>query len=81
MNKDIWEQIKNIDKKTLISALERDGWVYDTEHNKYRTYRKGTDKITIHYHNTTFRNPKLLKRILADIGWQDDDYSRLKLFK
>ena len=81
MKKIIWEQIKSIDKDRLIKALERDGWILDTEHNKFRTYRKDVNKITIHYHNTRFRNPKLLKKLLEDIDWQEEDYQRLKLIK
>ncbi|MCL4377607.1 MAG: hypothetical protein M1409_04380 [Actinobacteria bacterium] len=81
MNKDIWEQIKSIDKNKLIKALERDGWLLDIEHKKFRTYRKGIKKVTIHYHNTNFKNPKLLKMLLESIGWQEEDYKRLKLIK
>ena len=81
MNKNIWEQIKSINKNELIKALEKDGWILDTEHNKQRTYRKGTDKVTIHYHNTDFKNPKLLKMLLEFIGWDEKDYRRLKLIK
>ena len=61
MNKNVWEQIKSIDKDKLIKALEKDNWLLDTEHKKFRTYRKGINKVTIHYHNTNFKNPKLLK--------------------
>ncbi len=57
MNKNIWEQIKSIDKDGFIKALLKDGWVLDTVHDRFRTYRKGTNKVTIHYHNTDIKNP------------------------
>ena len=81
MNKNVWEQIKSIDKDKLIKALEKDNWLLDTEHKKFRTYRKGINKVTIHYHNINFKNPKLLKMLLEDIGWKEKDYKRLKLIK
>jgi len=81
MKKIIWEQVKSIDKDRLIKALEKDGWILDTEHKKFRTYRKGINKVTIHYHNTEFRNPKLLKKLLEDICWQEEDFRRLKLIR
>ncbi|MDD5622579.1 MAG: hypothetical protein PHQ09_05435 [Actinomycetota bacterium] len=81
MKKIIWEQVKSIDKNRLIKALEKDGWLLDTEHKKFRTYRKGINKVTIHYHNIEFRNPGLLKKLLEAIDWQEKDYIRLKLIK
>ncbi len=81
MKKIIWEQVKSIDKDRLIKALEKDNWILDAEHKKFRTYRKGINKVTIHYHNTEFRNPRLLKKLLEAIDWQEKDYIRLKLIK
>lgn len=81
MRKQIWEQLKSIDKDRLIKALEKDQWKLDTVHNRHRTYRKDIDKVTIHYHRTDFKNPRLLKDLLNDIGWDEKDLKRLKLIK
>lgn len=79
--KNIWEQLKNLSKSKLIKFLEKDGWVLDTEFDKYRTYRKGMKKIIIYYHRNNFKNPNLLKKILDDIGWTIEDLRRLKMIK
>lgn len=79
--KNIWEQIKNLSKSKLIKFLEKDGWILDTEFDKYRTYRKGIKKVIIHYHKTNFKNPNLLKKILDDIEWTIGDLKRLKIIK
>ena len=81
MNKKSWEQIKSITKDELIKALLKDGWILDSEHNKFRTYRKEINKVTIHYHNTDFKNPKLLKMILKAINWSETELKKLKLIK
>ncbi len=82
----VWSQIKNLTADHLISALRKDGWTKDA-------FCKGTslvfvkkrnprnDRIGIHYHPRKTYGPNLLKGLLADIGWSENDFRRLKLIK
>ena len=78
----VWSQLKNKTCNGLISALERDGWVHDTGRGAIRIYRHPDGRrVSIHYHpNKTF-GAKLLKSLLADIGWTEDGMRRLKLIR
>lgn len=80
----LWNQIKNKTCDELVSALKKDGWDLDTKsgavHVYYHYDRK--KRITIHYHpKKTYQSAKLLKGIINDIGWNEDDLRRLKLIK
>ena len=81
----IWGQVKNLTCDELISAMEKDGWVRDDDKRGatlayYNATRKS--RVVIHYHpKKTFQSPKLLKNIIADIGWTEEDMKRLKLIK
>ena len=82
MEKHIYEQLKNKTKKRFVRALEKDDrWTFDKESNKYRTYRNGSLKVTIHYHNETFKTKSLLEYVLDKINWTEKDLKRLKLIK
>jgi len=79
-----WAQIKNITRDELIAALERDGWVRDEGRGAVLVYYSANLKrrVTVHYHpKQTYRSPSLLKNLIADIGWSEDDLRRLKLIK
>lgn len=81
-SRNVWQQIKNITKKELCRALEKDGWLMDETRGAVRVYRtqKG-DRVTIHYHAKDTFGEKLLKKLLSDIGWSEEDLKRLKLIK
>lgn len=69
-----------------MSALERDGWSLDTTKGSIRTYKKGEGKdarrVQVHFHgNNEGWGPKLLKKILSNIGWDEGDLKRLKLIR
>lgn len=65
-----------------MSALEKDGAVPDVTRGAVRVYRYPDGKrVTIHYHSKKTYGPKLLKALLRDIGWTEDDLRRLKLIK
>lgn len=85
LRRTIWDQIKNISVKELMSALERDGWVNDLARGATQAYINPSDgrRVVIHYHpgKTYGGQEKLLKGLLKDIGWTDDDFIRLKLAK
>jgi len=80
--KNIWEQIKNLSVDELISALKRDGWNPDEKKGAVQTWIHPEGGIVIiHYHRKKTYGPKLLKALLADIGWTMNDMRRLKLIK
>jgi predicted RNA binding protein YcfA (HicA-like mRNA interferase family) len=81
----VWNQLKNLTADELISALERDNWKRDSSSKgAIQAYIKtGThnQRITIRYHPKKTYGPKLLKDLLADIGWTETDLKRLRLIK
>lgn len=82
MKPDIWRQIKNITATKLISALEIEGWVPDETRGAVMVYRHPDGRrVTIHYHSHSTYGPNLLKALLVEIGWTEEDMRRLKLIK
>jgi len=83
MNKNIWNQLKNLTCEKIISALERDGWERDITKGVAQVYINNSNgrRIVIHYHPKKTYKPKLLKNLLNDIGWSGEDLKRLKLIK
>ncbi len=81
-SKQIWDQIKNKSAKELISALKKDGAILDTTKGSAKVYLYPDGKrIAIHYHPHKTYSPALLKALIEDIGWKEDDLRRLKLIK
>ncbi len=81
-SKQIWDQIKNKSVEELISTLKRDGAVLDTSRGAAQVYIYPDGKrIAIHYHPHKTYGPALLKALIEDIGWTEDDLRRLKLIK
>ena len=78
----IWGQLKGISAKELISALERDKWVRDCTVGAEQIFRKGPGRrVSIHVHPSKTFGPKLLKSLLADIGWTEKEMRDLKLIR
>lgn len=81
----IWNQLKNTTASELIKALKKDGWTRDPTSKGailgYIKYGNPTNRITIHYHPKKTYGPKLLKGLIKDIGWSDQDLRRLKLIR
>jgi len=82
-SKNTWDQLKNKTADDLISALSKDGFVLDVKLRTERIYRHNDGrKISIHYHKSSQCYGKgLMKGLLQDIGWSEDDMRRLKLIK
>jgi len=81
-SKQVWDQLKGKSCEDLIRALEKDGWVFDGGRGAERVYRHPSGKrITIHYHPGRSYRPKLLRALLADTGWSEDDMRRLTLIR
>jgi len=82
-SKNAWAQLKNKTADELISALLKDDFVLDEKIRTERIYRNPDGrKISIHYHkgNQTY-GASLLKALLEDTGWSEEDMKRLKLIK
>ena len=78
----VWDQIKNITCDTLISALEKDDWSREISNGATLVFLKENNRVVVHYHpRKTFHRPDLLKKLITDIGWSEDDLKRLKLIK
>lgn len=83
----VWNQLKNITVEKLMKALEADGWIKGKANGARHPYiKRGENGITLnrivlHYHPKKTYGPKLLKGLLAQIGWSIEDLKRLKLIK
>ena len=81
--KNVWAQLKGKTADQLISALLKDGFILDGIVRTERVYRHSDGrKVTIHYHtgNKSYGRG-LLKALLEDTGWSENDMRRLKLIK
>lgn len=83
---DVWRQLKNLTAADLCRALERDGWQRDTRGGSQYIYRTvsadGTvHRVSVHVHPQKTFGAGLLKGLLADAGWTEEDLQRLKLVK
>lgn len=77
----VWDQLRNLSSDDLIAALKKDGWDEDGKSGAVFAYKKGANRVTIHYHSGKTYGPKLLKGLLEDIGWSEKDMRKLKLVK
>jgi predicted RNA binding protein YcfA (HicA-like mRNA interferase family) len=81
----VWNQLKNLTADELIRALEKDGWTRDpTSRGAIQVFIKygpSNKRVGIHYHPQKTYGPALLKGLLSDIGWSEEDLRRLKLIK
>ena len=89
----VWGQIKGVTLQKLQRAMQRDGWVLET--NKGREGKKGANtlayrhpdrpaeknRIVLHPHPKKTFSPNLLKFLLDELEWDEDDLRRLKLVK
>lgn len=80
-SKSVWDQLKNITPKKVISSLDRDGWTRDVTRGATLAYYKKGRRVVIHYHPKKTYGVKLLKGLLDDIGWSEKDLRRLKLIR
>ncbi len=81
-SKQIWDQLKNKTSDEIISALKRDGAVPDTSRGSARVFRYPDGRmVAIHYHPHKTYGPDMLRDLIEDIGWVEDDLRRLKLVK
>ena len=79
----IWDQLKNLTAAQIAKALEKSGWIRDEgTGNIYVYYHPATKKrVTIHYHPQKTYGAKLLKALLEDINWTEQELRKLKIIK
>ena len=78
----VWNQLKNKTAEDLVSALKKDGFERDVTRGATLAYRHpDTRRAVIHYHPKKTYKPKLLKKLISDVGWSEEDLKRLKLIK
>jgi predicted RNA binding protein YcfA (HicA-like mRNA interferase family) len=81
-SKQVWDQLKNKSIDDIISALKKDRAILDISKGAIRIYRYPDGRrVAIHYHPHKTYGPALLKALIEDIGWKEDDLRRLKLIK
>jgi predicted RNA binding protein YcfA (HicA-like mRNA interferase family) len=84
-SKNVWDQLKATTADELIAALQRDGFTKDPASGDatiaFIKAGSPNQRVVIHYHPRKSYGPKLLKAMIADLGWSDDDLRRLKLIK
>ena len=81
-SKQVWDQLKAKTCDDLIAALRKDKWMHDESVGPEQVYRhEDGRRVSIHYHPKKSFGPNLLKGLLGDIGWSEDDMRRLKLIK
>ena len=77
-----WDQLRSITVEDLIRALERDDWTCEAGKGSIRIYYKGPgQRVSVHFHPGKTFGPKLLKSLLTDIGWTEQQMRDLKLIK
>lgn len=82
----VWNQLKNTTADELIAALKRDGYLQDPASRDatiafIKLEGHSAKRVVIHYHPRKTYGPKLLKALIADIGWDEADLRRLKLIR
>ena len=84
----IWNQLKGLTLKELAKALQRDGWIAERRAAATVGFIKTTGngaatrrRVVLHVHPGKSFGPRLLKALLDDIGWSEDDLIRLKLIR
>lgn len=78
-----WNQLKNLTADEIKNALEKSGWIKDESIGAVLVYYHPEKKlrVTIHYHPRKTYRPGLLKDLLEDIGWSEEEMRKLKLIK
>jgi predicted RNA binding protein YcfA (HicA-like mRNA interferase family) len=73
--------LRNLTAREIISALLRDGFIYDRGDGAHQIYyRRDGRRVTVMFHgsNSTFKR-KTLKSMIDQTQWTEADLKRLKL--
>ena len=84
----VWTQLKGLTLKELARALKRDGWIEESRAGATIGFIKtagngGCDPTPCRAARASGKSfgPRLLRALLDDIGWSEDDLARLKLIR
>jgi predicted RNA binding protein YcfA (HicA-like mRNA interferase family) len=80
----VWDQVKGLTASQFESALKRDGWkLIDRPGAQHLLRHPDGRMITVHMHPSQKGGyqPKLLKGMLEQTGWTEEDLRRLKLIR
>lgn len=81
-SKGLWDQLKGLHIEKFVKALLKDGFKTVKSRGATTTYLHSDGRIiTIHYHPKKTCGPKLMKKLLDQTGWSEDDLKRLRLIK
>lgn len=81
------DQLKKRTAADWIRALKKDGWIEEGRSGATRGFVKpsingaGRRRVVIHYHPKKQYGIGLIKMLLRDTGWDDNDLRRLKMIK
>jgi predicted RNA binding protein YcfA (HicA-like mRNA interferase family) len=78
-----WNQIKGITIQRLRKALIDDEWLQEEKRGAVQAFRHPeiNRRVTLHMHPKKTMGPRLLKSLLKDTGWTNEDLVRLGLIK
>jgi predicted RNA binding protein YcfA (HicA-like mRNA interferase family) len=78
-------RLRSLTAQKLISALARDGFVFDRSSGAHHIYYHPEDRrrVTVSFHTSgqTFPIKTLKKMVEVEARWSEDDLRRLKLIK
>jgi predicted RNA binding protein YcfA (HicA-like mRNA interferase family) len=78
-----YAQLRSLTARELISALIRDGFVFDRSSGAHQHYRYPIDRrrVTVSFHRAgeTFKIKTLKSMIEDQARWTEDDLKRLNL--
>ena len=82
----VWDQLKNKTIQEIAKALKKDDWIREETQGATQGYRHPTrppdsNRVVLHMHPKATKSPRILKGLLDQIGWTEDDLARLKLIK
>jgi predicted RNA binding protein YcfA (HicA-like mRNA interferase family) len=76
--------VRNLSTRDIISALNRDGFVFDGGDGSHQLYyHQDGRRVTVMFHGNgkTFTRKTLKSMIETEARWTEDDLKRLKLIK
>ncbi|MXY45236.1 MAG: addiction module toxin, HicA family [Dehalococcoidia bacterium] len=78
---DLFRRLRTVTARSLVRALERDGFTYRRRKGSGRVYRNEDGRrVVLHYHGSSDTFPVgTLRSMLKAAQWTEDDLRRLRL--
>lgn len=79
--------VKGQDCSRLDQGIKRDGWTEEARSGETRGFVKqsidgtGRKRVVIHFHPKKQYGPRLIRYLVRDIGWSDEDLRRLEMIQ